>query len=110
MFICPYCRKGVYDNQPVVWKGSQYVHQECYDKAHPLKEEEDKVIVARAVVFSIEKVSEEHENFAEQVIEALREYALRIKRTGGEVVDNFKTKSGCKVKMFHTLKSIEEEK
>lgn len=30
LFDCPYCGKGVYDDQKdIIWEGNQYVHASC---------------------------------------------------------------------------------
>ena len=107
LFNCPYCKKGVYGNEAVIWEGDQYVHSGCFLEAHPTPEPEESSI--RLVMFSIQKVCKDKEHFSPQVEIALREYADRVRETGGEVIDDFKTKSGCRVKMFYTECSKTEE-
>lgn len=64
----------------------------------------------RNVIISIEKLCEGNECFSDQVVKALREYAFRVKETGGMPIEEFKTKTGCTVKMFHTVSHEEDKK
>ncbi|MEA2037967.1 MAG: hypothetical protein U9O94_10760 [Nanoarchaeota archaeon] len=66
-------------------------------------------MVLRLLMFSVEAILDEKDTFSSKTSSALREYADRIDKTGGKELDKFMSKSGCQIKMFHTMCSNNQE-